>query len=338
FIELEATLNAAGVFKPNYFFEFVKLLLTLVPIIYGYISLYSGKNGILGPLLILAFGQFYSAWVAHDFSHHNVNGSNTTRGAFINDYIGCIIGGFRGNAMLWWKKRHNPHHISTNEVHNDPDIKLMPILHFFENFIPNKIQRFQHLYYVPMFLFLHIYWLTESIFITKKNLSNKNSYERKIARMDLVGLSLHIFFSLLLVFRVGLIPVLTIYYISGFLTALVVFSTHYGEERLNPEDAQRMSLVEQMLTTSRNIAGFINNDVDNYVWNWLTGGLNYQIEHHIFPRTPSYNLPKITPYVKDLARKYNLEYKNSNLIECTRRCCEILYLNMKKNLVCLKSD
>lgn len=330
FIELEATLKAKGVFTPNYFFEFIKLTVTFFSIFYGYIGLYNNSN--LFSALILSFGLYYSGWVGHDYSHHNVNKNSSTNGAFFNDFIGGVLGAFRGNTLLWWKKRHNTHHVSTNEVSNDPDIKLMPVLHFFEKFIPNKIQQFQHIYYVPLFFLLHIYWMFESLMITWKNISNRNYYERKLAIRDAIGLALHLVFSALLIYKSGIFYVLFVYYISGFLTAIVVFATHYGEERLDPQEAQKLSLVEQTLKASRNIAGFINNYWDNYLWNWLTGGLNLQIEHHMFPKTPSYNLQMITPYVKELCQKYHLEYKNSNIIECTRKCCEKLYVNVVKNL------
>ena len=335
YLELESKLKSMGVFTPNYFLEFLKLLFVFVFLIYGYMGLYTSPS--LLPAISLSIALYYSGWVGHDYSHHNVNQSSTKQAAFMNDYIGTLMGAIRGNTLLWWKKRHNTHHVSTNEVHNDPDIKLMPLLHFFEKFVPNSIQQYQHIYYVPMFFLLHIYWLVESFMINYKNIYNKNYYERKLAIQDSIGLLLHCIFSYMLIRQAGLY-VLLVYYISGFLTALVVFATHYGEDRLEPKYAQSLSLVEQTLLTSRNIAGFINNDIDNYIWNWLTGGLNLQIEHHLFPKTPSYNLQRITPYVKELAKKYGLEYRNSNIVECTRRCCEQLYLNVKRNSESLKKE
>ena len=329
FLKLEEELRAKGVFKPNYFLEFLKLLFIFVSLIEGYLGLYYNPNTFSA--LLLATSLYYSGWVGHDYSHHNVNLNSTKAAAFFNDNIATILGAIRGNTLLWWKKRHNTHHVSTNEVSNDPDIKLMPILHFFEKFVPNKVQKYQHIYYVPLFFLLHVYWLVESILICRKNFFNRNYYERKLARQDTAGLLFHCFFSGILLHKAGLFYVLLVYYISGFLTALVVFATHYGEDRLDPINAQKLSLVEQTLLTSRNISGFRNTDWDNYIWNWLTGGLNQQIEHHIFPKTPSYKLGLITPYVKKLAKNYGLEFRNDNIIECTRKCCEKLHVNVVKN-------
>jgi fatty acid desaturase len=60
--------------------------------------------------------------------------------------------------------------------------------------------------------------------------------------------------------------------------------------------------------TSRNVDG-----------HWLTDfvymGLNYQIEHHLFPNCPRINLPKITPYVKEICKKMKLEYTSVSIIE-----------------------
>lgn len=329
FIKLEEELRSKGVFKPNYFLEFLKLFIVFISLIEGYLGMYYNPN--IYSAILLSLSLYYSGWVGHDYSHHNVNKNSTKAGAFFNDHIATLLGGIRGTTILWWKKRHNTHHVSTNEVSNDPDIKLMPILHFFEKFVPNKAQKYQHIYYVPMFFLLHVYWFVESIMICRKNFFNRNYYERKLARQDTTYLIIHCMFSGVLISKAGIFYVLTVYYISGFLTAIVVFATHYGEDRLDPNEAKKMSLVEQTLLTSRNITGFRNTEWDNYIWNWLTGGLNQQIEHHLFPKTPSYNLGMITPYVKELAKKHGLEFRNDNIIECTRKCCEKLHLNVVRN-------
>merc|ERR1712178_543442 len=93
----------------------------------------------------------------------------------------------------------------------------------------------------------------------------------------------------------------------GFLTGIVVFATHYGEDVL-PGD-HGLTLVEQTALTSRNITG-------GYIMNVLTGYISLQTEHHLFPMMPTCHLDAVQPYVRSFFKKYNLEYRESNLLGC----------------------
>merc|ERR1719230_703834 len=72
--------------------------------------------------------------------------------------------------------------------------------------------------------------------------------------------------------------------VRGFLTGIVVFATHYGEEHLEGGD-HKMTLVEQTALTSRNITG-------GYIVNLLTGYISLQTEHHLFPMMPTVHLDR----------------------------------------------
>ena len=96
----------------------------------------------------------------------------------------------------------------------------------------------------------------------------------------------------------------------GFMTGIVVFATHYGEEHLDGGD-HKLTLVEQTALTSRNITG-------GYVVNVLTGYISLQTEHHLFPMMPTAHLEKCQPYVKAFFKKHNLLYRESNLVECVK--------------------
>merc|ERR1719258_65937 len=98
--------------------------------------------------------------------------------------------------------------------------------------------------------------------------------------------------------------------IRGFLTGIVVFATHYGEEHLEGGD-HRLTLVEQTALTSRNITG-------GYVVNLLTGYISLQTEHHLFPMMPTAHLDKAQPYVRAFFKKHGFVYRESNLLECVK--------------------
>ena len=96
----------------------------------------------------------------------------------------------------------------------------------------------------------------------------------------------------------------------GFMTGIVVFSTHYGEDILDSGD-HKMTLVEQTALTSRNITG-------GYVVNLLTGYISLQTEHHLWPMMPTCHLEKAQPLCRAFFQKHGLHYRESNLAECVR--------------------
>lgn len=98
--------------------------------------------------------------------------------------------------------------------------------------------------------------------------------------------------------------------LRGFLTGIVVFSTHYGEDILNGGD-HCMTLVEQTALTSRNITG-------GYVVNILTGYISLQTEHHLWPMMPTANLERAQPLCRAFFQKHGLLYRESNLVECVK--------------------
>merc|ERR1719487_3008172 len=108
--------------------------------------------------------------------------------------------------------------------------------------------------------------------------------------------------------QMGWLPFVSL--VRGFLTGIIVFATHYGEEHLEGGD-HKMTLVEQTALTSRNIIG-------GYVVNVLTGYISLQTEHHLFPMMPTANLDKAQPLVRAFFKKHKLLYRESNLLECVK--------------------
>merc|ERR1712178_518608 len=101
----------------------------------------------------------------------------------------------------------------------------------------------------------------------------------------------------------------------GFMTGIVVFATHYGEDVL-PGD-HGLTLVEQTALTSRNITG-------GYIMNVLTGYISLQTEHHLFPMIPTANLEKVQPLVRSFFKEHGLEYREDNIFECVKLCMAAL--------------
>merc|ERR1719203_1937575 len=100
--------------------------------------------------------------------------------------------------------------------------------------------------------------------------------------------------------------------ISGSATAIVVFTTHYAEERL--ECGPELSFIEQTCRTSRNISGIFGEDL---LWSFLTNNLSLQKEHHLFPRMSNVYLRMVRQEVRAWVQKQDWEYTEDNIIQCT---------------------
>merc|ERR1719330_2008901 len=150
--------------------------------------------------------------------------NSTTADATRCDWIEWCSGTCRGNGMLWWKLRHNTHHVLTNEIGSDPDIKLLPLFHFFEDFEPSDAQLWQAWYYIPTLFLLHIYWLVETWQVNLRAIASKNKPSRFWAYMDILGSIIHTTFFAYLIYTTGRwFHVFVAYALSGMGTSLVVF-------------------------------------------------------------------------------------------------------------------
>jgi len=305
FEALRQRLVAEGCFEPNYPDEAFKLVLTLGPGFLGARLLHSGMPA-LGALLI-GFSFYLCGWTAHDYLHHGVIKGSSKRMVHWNNACGHALGMWQGYSVGWWRARHNTHHLVTNEDGNDPDIKTAPLLIYVRNnpaiaATLNAVQRWQQYYYVPLMSILDAYWRFESL---------QYLAARPITKTwpDWCMMGVH-YAVLLWVFsgQMAWLPFMTL--CRGFMTGIVVFATHYGEDILDGGN-HGMTLVEQTALTSRNITG-------GHVMNVLTGYISLQTEHHLFPMMPTANLDKAQPLVRAFFKEYGLLYRESNLVECVK--------------------
>lgn len=291
----------------------------------------------------LLLGLFWQqcGWLAHDFLHHQV---------FKNRVFGDMVGLFWGNLMqgfsvTWWKNKHNGHHAVTN-LHStsvesqdgDPDIDTMPLLAWslkqaqsLKEADPNGkhsgLTKFfiknQAITYFPILLLARISWLRES-FKTAMGLgaSSENAKEQ-LARKGLdyplaEPLLLVIFhawnFALSCKFGQWSLAYSTMYYMtaacsSGLFLALVFGLGHNGMAVYDAET--RPDFWNLQVTTTRNIIG--GHGMPQFFVDWFCGGLQYQVEHHLFPTMPRHNLPKCHKLVDSFCKKWDVSYHEADM-------------------------
>jgi len=248
---------------------------------------------------LLACGNTLSGWLAHDYVHGRSRWSSFMRP------FGELIGGM---STTWWSNKHNMHHALTNEVGYDEDIALDPFLNLWApdpSRDVNKWRKFQHVYWPLPFSILFLYWRFDSI---KYVLQAKKWGEaaRLAAHWALYA---------------AMVPVGTLFssvWLSGFLTATIVTVTHQSEEIFFGDTLRKYDFIEAQFRSTRNAK--CNNPISHILW----GGMQWQLEHHIFPTMPRYKYPAVSKVLQKFADEHGLDYRISGEFEIIKENVDLL--------------
>jgi linoleoyl-CoA desaturase len=225
--------------------------------------------------------------------------------------------GFLGGSHFMWNVKHNIiHHAYTNIDGIDDDIDAGILLRLARTQKKLKIHRYQHLYFWMLYSILYIFWIFVSDF--------SKYFRKKIGDMPLKKMELkdHFYFwfyktvaiSTMLVipiFMVGFVPAiigfLTMTLCTGLVISLVFQLAHTVEHTHFPVPAEDNGHLEDewaihQLKTTANFA------TKNKIISWLVGGLNFQVEHHLFPKISHIHYPAISKIIKNACREYGIEY------------------------------
>lgn len=250
----------------------------------GVAAAFARRNALISALM-LGIANTSAGWLAHDYVHGRGKWAMTMR-AF------GMLGG--GMSPTWWSDKHNLHHALTNVAGIDEDLMVDPFLYMWAPDPKNDspFRKFQHLYWMLPYSMLFAIWRIDSI---------KVAFKRKLWG-EVAGMGLH-YAMLFALFPVKvLLPAL---FISGLLTAIIVTVSHQNEE-IHMDGPHKLGYVEAQFQSTRDyICG-------NPVFEYMAGGMNYQLEHHLFPTMPRYYYPKLVPIIKQFAKEQGIEYKTES--------------------------
>jgi len=254
--------------------------------------------------------------IMHD-ANHGAYSKNPTVNRMMG-YLILLVGGDDNN----WKIQHNVlHHTYTNMHELDEDIDTA----FFLRFSPNEkrigVHKFQHIYAWFFYGLMTMLWSTtkdfEQLFrYKKKGLTKqlKKPFSYLFARLLILKLAYHAFtFVIPLIFvplpwGQILIGYLVMHFICGLILALIFQPAHVSPntEFFNPDENQTVEntwAIHQLLTTT-------NFAPNSKLFSWYVGGLNYQVEHHLFPTICHVHYKKVSEIVKKTALEFNLPYNS----------------------------
>jgi fatty acid desaturase len=231
----------------------------------------------------------------------------------VNNFFGYIFGNLvLGFSVSWWKTKHNLHHTAPNECDQtytpiDEDIDTLPliawskeILETVENKRILRVLQYQHYAVVPLLFLARASWLFGSFLFTfNPALGTTKGTIEKVTVLGHYAWFAWAAFNLLPGVIKPIAWMCATELVAGFCLGFVFTLSHNGKEVYNES---KDFVNAQILTTRNTKAGWFND--------WFTGGLDRQIEHHLFPTMPRHNYPVISPQVEAMCRKHGLEYED----------------------------
>ncbi len=270
----------------------VKTLLLFSVVVGSYAAILSNRFSplaMLGLAVVLGIGIAGVGFsVSHDALHGACSGNPT-----VNYFLGLSFDLLGANSYIW-KITHNViHHTYTNIDGVDEDIDLSPFVRLSPGTAPRRRYRYQHIYAFLAYGLAMLFWVfvKDYKYFLRRDLGpykNRRNPPREVAMLVMTKV-LHYGWTIVLPLMVlhirwwqFLIGYLAMTLTAGAILGLIFQLAHVVEGTEYPQpDAQGAMehtwLVHQMMTTS-------NFAPRNRLLSWYVGGLNYQIEHHLFPQ------------------------------------------------------
>jgi linoleoyl-CoA desaturase len=288
------------------------LALTIAP----YALILSNRFGPWTMLLLAFLMGIGVAGIGFGISHDALHGAYTAHPR-LNDLLGFSFDAMGASSYLW-KITHNiVHHTYTNIHGVDEDLAVSPLLRLSPNAPRLWFHRVQHVYAFPLYALTTLFWVFIKDYqqLLRRDLGpyrDKRHDGRQVAILIGAKLAYYCYALLipLMVVRVPwwqiLIGFVVMHLTAGFILGIVFQLAHVVESTDHPlpNDAGHMAADwwrHEMHTTA-------NFGQHNRLLSWYVGGLNHQIEHHLFPKVCSVHYPAISPIVRDVADAYGLPY------------------------------
>ncbi|WOK98026.1 hypothetical protein Cni_G06735 [Canna indica] len=281
----------------------------------------------VGCAVLMGFLWMQSGFLGHDSGHYNVTGSK-----FLNCFMQVIAGNcLTGISIGWWKRNHNAHHVACNSLDFDPDVQHIPLFavsnelfrSLTSKFYERKMQfdaaarlfvSYQHWTFYPVMCVARVNLFLQSLLLL---LSKKRVPGR---RLEFVGIMV---FWIWFPFLVSCLPswgeralfVLVSFAITGIQHVQFCLNHFSASVYIGPPCGNDWFEKQTKGTL----------DIACSPWmDWFHGGLQFQVEHHLFPRLPRAHLRQISPLVMELCEKHGLPYSSFSFWEANVRTIRTL--------------
>lgn len=310
--EIGKNANGAMVFKSVFFLTALVGLYLLI--------LFGGFNAMVTLSLAILLGMV-QAFIGFNVSHDAIHGSYSSRRK-VNKLMSMSFNLIGANPYVWTITHNQVHHTFTNIPGHDEDLDVAPgLVRVSPSDEKKPIMKYQHLYAFFLYGFASLSWVFRKDYVKffQRQIGHTdNSKHPKIEYFNLFFFKA-LYYTLFIVVPLlvldftwwqFLIGFITMHLAEGFVLGLVFQLAHVVEGTQFPEPDMEGRVdeswaIHQMQTTA-------NFSRKSRLATFLCGGLNFQIEHHLFPNICHIHYPTISEIVERVAKKYDVPYHENH--------------------------
>lgn len=297
-------------------------LLALAAVVTG-VALTGGSWWVLLFAPLLALFSTRAAFFGHDAGHAQITGDRRASRAIQLVHANLLL----GMSREWWNDKHNRHHAHPNHVDKDPDV-VADVLVFTRRQAGGRtglrgfLTRHQAWLFFPLTtlegIALKVYGF-RSVFarsVPARDWTRRRALEAGLLAAHLTGYAALLLTAMPL--PRALVFALLHQMLLGLHLGMAFAPNHKGMEMPDGEHGRDWGHLRRQVLTSRNIRG-------GRLTDWLLGGLNYQIEHHLFPSMPRPHLRLARPLVRAHCAALAVPYAETGLVDSYRQALAHLH-------------
>lgn len=297
FEELKQEVKSAGLYKRATKRGILEMIFIIVSLVVVFLTISSWHPILLGFALTVIFTR--AVFLSHDLLHRQIFKDKTLSRQITLPFSNLLL----GLSASWWDFKHNVrHHTYTNCVTKDPDITALNGIFMKKQGDNRVVARFPHIIFWGAMLFMYPAFIIQSLHFIIKN--------KKYDELVLSVLHWPLFYGslfYLLPTADAWLTVITLFFTLSTWLALGFITNHLGCEVLSEDQYNEITWMDLQIRTSRNLKG-------KAIVHWIFGGLDTQIEHHLFPKAPRFNLLKVAKITRDFCRKHDIYYHETSVI------------------------
>lgn len=267
------------------------------------------------------------AGIGFSVSHDALHGAYSSN-KYVNKILGYSFDLLGANGYIW-KITHNVvHHTYTNIYEHDEDLEVAEFIRLSPNAEHKPIHRYQHVLAFFSYGFATLFWvfIKDYKYFLQDTLGPYENKNHSISEWITLFITKIVYYGYMLVLPYLLLDItwwqlligfLVVHFTAGIILGIIFQLAHVVEGTEHPTENEEGNIenawmVHQVETTS----DFAH---DNKLLCWFIGGLNYQIEHHLFPKICSIHYPKISHIVREVAEEHGLPYNYQNSLRAAIR-------------------
>ena len=316
FDELKAEVRKAGLLERIPVRGSIEMIAIVISMIIVYVIVINwntiappvGSAVALGLFMTIIFTR--AVFVSHDVLHTQYFKNKSLSFKISYPFAAFIL----SNSSSWWDFKHNiNHHTWCNVPEKDEDILAMDGA-FTSKYKGNKtwLRASKYLVFWGAIFFMYPAFIVQSYNFAIKR---KKYGELALMLMHWPIVWGPVFYFL--PFADAIVVFLTLNFILSPWLSLGFMTNHLGCEVFEKDESEDLTWMELQMRTSRSLKGgaFIH---------WFYGGLNTQIEHHLFPKAPRFNLLKIQKMTREFAQKHNMKYFETTPVQAYVQINDVL--------------